>query len=167
MLTQRRLRKSYSISSRYRASCRKFKVRKGSAMSDSDDGTVIDRMFAALAAGDLPAVRTCYTADAVVWHGFDGVALDLGGICAQWQGLIDAFSERVVVDVRRQPTPTGFVQQHVMVCGREGLRKAWPVCIVVRIEAGLIARLDEYIDRAGAFTPLESGAVPTPGMPAA
>jgi len=133
-------------------------------MTGNDDGAVIDRMFAALAAGNLAAARACYTADAVVWHGFDGVALDLDGICAQWQGLIDAFSERVVVDVRRQPTPTGFVQQHVMVCGREGLRKAWPICVVVQIADGLIARLDEYIDRAGAFTPPEAGAVVTPGL---
>jgi hypothetical protein len=100
----------------------------------------------------------------VVWHGYDGVALDLDGITAQWQGLVDAFSERVVVDVRRQPTATGFVQQHVMVCAREGLRKAWPVCIVVRIVDGLIARLDEYIDRAGAFTPPDGDTVTTPGL---
>ena len=133
-------------------------------MTYKDDGAVIDRLFDALAAGDLAAARACCTSDAVVWHGFDGVALDLDGITAQWQGLIDAFSERVVVDVRRQPTPQGFVQQHVMVCGREGLRKAWPICIVVRIVDGLIARLDEYIDRAGAFTPPDAGAVATPGL---
>ena len=27
----------------------------------------------------------------------------------------------------------------------------WPVCIVVEIRDGLIARIDEYIDRAGWF----------------
>jgi len=134
-------------------------------MSAGDDGEVIDRMFGALAAGDLTAVRGCYTADGLVWHGFDGVALGLDAVLAQWRGLIDAFSEREVVDVRRQKIPGGFCQQHVMVVRlADGGRKAWPVCIVVQIADGLIARLDEYIDRAGFFTPPDDGPVVAPGL---
>ena len=133
-------------------------------MNDGDEGAVIDRLFAALANGDLAAARGCFTPDARVWHGFDGLAHDVDAMIGQWQALIDAYSERVVLDVRRQPTPQGLVQQHVMVCGRDGVRKAWPICIVVRLADGLIARLDEYIDRAGSFTPPADGAVVTPGM---
>ena len=58
----------------------------------------------------------------------------------------------------------GFVQQHLMTATKHsGEVLAWPVCIVVRIENDRIVRLDEYIDRAGIFTP-GPGAVATPGF---
>lgn len=128
-------------------------------------GAVIDRMFAALERGDLAAAAECYTPDARVWHGFDGIAHDLAGIMAEWEALVASFPWRAFVDARRQPTPDGFVQQHVMVGATlSGVRKAWPVCIVVRIEGERIARLDEYIDRAGAFEPPAEGPVRAPGL---
>jgi ketosteroid isomerase-like protein len=131
----------------------------------SGDGTVIDRMFGALSRGDVAGAAACYTSDARVWHGFDCVAHDLAAMRSQWQALIDNFCERSFVDIRRQPIPGGIVQQHLMVATtRSGQRKAWPCCIVVRIEGGLIARLDEYIDRSGAFEPPAQGPVITPGM---
>lgn len=129
------------------------------------DGLVIDRMFAALSSGDLAAAAECFMPDARVWHSFDCVAHDLAGIMAEWEGLVANFAQRDFVDVRRQPTPDGFVQQHVMTgTTTSGARKAWPVCIVVRIEGGRIARLDEYIDRAGAFEPPVDGQLGTPGL---
>ena len=134
-------------------------------MTRSDDGAVIDRMFAALSAGDLAAAAECFTSDARLWHSFDCVAHDLAGVMGEWQGLVANFRYRDFVDVRRQPTPGGFVQQHVMIgTTASGVRKAWPVCIVVRIERGLIARLDEYIDRAGVFEPPVDEQLRTPGL---
>lgn len=134
-------------------------------MTGSVDGAVIDRMFAALSAGDLAEAAACFTPDARIWHSFDCIAHDLGGIMAEWAGLVVGFPQRDFVDVRRQPTPGGFVQQHVMTgITASGARKAWPVCIVVRIENGRIARLDEYIDRAGAFEPPAGELLRTPGL---
>lgn len=125
----------------------------------ADGGEVIDRMFEALARGDCAAALACFKPDGQLWHGFDGIAHDRPAILEQWQALVDNSVARVVADVRRQATAGGFVQQHVMaVTGASGATKAWPICIVVRIEQGLIARLDEYIDRAGFF-------VPAPGAP--
>lgn len=122
-------------------------------------------MFAALARGDLAAAAECFTPDARVWHGFDGIAHDLESIMTEWEGLVANFPQRDFVDVRRQPTPKGFVQQHVMTgTTLSGVRKAWPVCIVVRIDGERIARLDEYIDRAGAFEPPVDGPVKAPGL---
>ena len=78
--------------------------------------------------------------------------------------MATSFSERGVADVRRQQTPTGYVQQHLFVVrGKDGVRKAWPVCIVVRVQDGKIARLDEYIDLSAAFDPGEDEVV-TPGF---
>jgi ketosteroid isomerase-like protein len=134
-------------------------------MSARDIGAVIDRMFAALAGGDLPTAAKCFTAGARIWHSFDGIAHDLNGIMAEWEGLIANFPQRDFVDVRRQPTPDGFVQQHVMTgTTASGVRKAWPVCIVVTMDGGRIARLDEYIDRAGSFEPSGDGPIRAPGL---
>lgn len=127
-------------------------------------GAVIDRMFAGLASGYLGAMRACFTPDARIWHSFDGIAHDVDATIRNWSGLVDASEERLVTDVRRQPTGTGFVQQHLFVLRPNGgVRQAWPVCIVVRIAGDRIARLDEYIDRAGSFV-LAGTPLATPGF---
>lgn len=124
----------------------------------------LDRLFDGLASGDLDQSRAALAPDARVWHGFDGIAHDRDAILASFASLITAFSERRFEDIRRQPTPTGFVQQHVMaVKTADGRALAWPVCVVVRIEAGVIVRLDEYLDRAGSFIPAD-GPLLTPGF---
>lgn len=125
---------------------------------------VIDRFFAALASGDLAGAGDCLAHDARVWHGFDGIAQDRASILAAFGELIAQFPERGIADVRRQPTPSGYVQQHLFVVrSQSGQRIAWPVCVVVQVVDGRITRLDEYIDRAGSFDPGE-GALVTPGM---
>ncbi len=113
---------------------------------------IIDQMYDALAAGDVAAARACYAPDAVIWHSFDRLELTPDQAAKDWEALIATFPERGSRDVRRQPTPTGFVQQHVwFVRTADGKNMAWPLCIVVEVEDGLIKRLDEYIDRAGWF----------------
>jgi ketosteroid isomerase-like protein len=114
--------------------------------------TVIDRMYAGLAAGDVKAALACFTPDAVIWHGFDRIKMSLAEAAPGWEAMISHFPERFATNVRCQPTPTGFVQQHEWhVRTADGKSLAWPLCIVVEIRDGLIARLDEYIDRAGSF----------------
>jgi ketosteroid isomerase-like protein len=121
-------------------------------MTEMTEITVIDRMYAALVAGDVAGACGCYTVDAVIWHGFDRVGMTRDEAAQSWAAMTAHFPERRVSDVRRQPTPTGFVQQlnwHART--HEGKWMGWPVCIVVEIRDGLIARIDEYIDRAGWF----------------
>lgn len=127
--------------------------------------TAVDRMFEALARGDVAAARATCTPDARIWHSYDRVAHDLDSIAREWEGLIAGTDEREIVDIRRQPTPDGFVQQHLFYIRPKGGgdRKIWPVCVVARIEGGLIARLDEYIDRAGAFAS-DAEPLTTPGF---
>jgi len=130
-----------------------------------DNGEVIDRLFGALASGAVETAVGCFAEGARVWHCFDCIAHDKPAMREQWQALIDNFPTRDFVDVRRQPIPDGFVQQHVMTATTaSGARKAWPTCIVVRVENGLITRLDEYIDRAGASDPGPNGLTATPGL---
>ena len=126
--------------------------------------TALDHLFNGVASGDLDQSRAALAPDVRVWHGFDGIAHDRDAIMASFANLVSTFPERRFEDIRRQPTPTGFVQQHVMVVRTaDGRALAWPVCVVVRIEAGVIVRLDEYIDRAGSFVPAD-GPLLTPGF---
>lgn len=142
-----------------------FVARRTAMGVGADEGAIVDRLFDALAEGDLAAARECFALEAVIWHGFDRIAHDLDGVAEDWRQLVANFPSRSFVDIRRQATATGFVQQHVMhVTTRDGRRMAWPICIVVRIEDGRIARLDEYIDRAGFFVPEAAAPVATPGL---
>lgn len=131
----------------------------------SEGGSVIDRMYEALGRGDVDAALDCLTDDARVWHSFDCASHDRAAMRGQWEATVRAFPEQALGDVRREPIEGGFVQRHVWsVKSADGERKAWACCIFVRIEDGRIARLDEYIDRAGSFEPPEDGALVTPGL---
>lgn len=125
---------------------------------------IVDRFFATMQSCDIATLRECLTEDAVVWHSFDRIAMRPDDVVKSWEGMAMSFTERGVSDVRRQETPSGYVQQHLFVVRmKDGTRKAWPVCIVVRIEDGRIARLDEYIDVSEGFDP-GAGELTTPGF---
>jgi ketosteroid isomerase-like protein len=125
---------------------------------------IIDRFFGSMQPCDTSVLRDCLTEDAIVWHSFDRKAMRPDDVVISWEGMATSFAERGVTDVRRQQTSTGYVQQHLFVVrGKDGVRKAWPVCIVVRVQDGKIARLDEYIDLSAAFDPGEDE-VATPGF---
>ena len=54
-------------------------------------------------------------------------------------------------DIHRQPTPTGYVQQHILRgTAPDGTKLEMPACLVVTIKGERITRLDEYLDPAGA-----------------
>ena len=115
---------------------------------------VVDRLWGALAQGNVDAACDCLTPDARVWHSYDSDAQDVAMTRNAWTGFVGAFPERAFTDIRRQSTSTGCVQQQTMIVRTQGgTRKAWPVCVVIRIENGKIARLDEYVDRAGSYDP--------------
>lgn len=132
------------------------------------DVTAIDRLYDALTRGDVAAARACFVPHARVWHSYDGLAVDLDASVAGWQGLVAHFPERSFEDVRDEAIEGGLLRRHVMVGrrsdgARAGERLAWPICLVVRLEDGLISRIDEYIDRAGSLS-VPDGPVRTPGL---
>ena len=125
---------------------------------------IIDRFFGTMQTCDIATLRDCLTEDAVVWHSFDRVAMRPDAVVKTWESISAAYTECGVTDVRRQQTPSGYVQQHLFVVrAKDGVRKAWPVCVVVQVEDGRIARLDEYIDLSASFDPGD-GDVTTPGF---
>jgi ketosteroid isomerase-like protein len=128
-------------------------------------GAPIDALYAALSRGDLAAARASCTEDVRFWHCFDRIEQDLDQAVRGWEQFVAAFPEREFVDVRRTATAHGFLQQHLMIARRQNdARMAWPICIVVEVRDGRIARLDEYMDRAGSYTVVDDD-VRTPGLP--
>jgi ketosteroid isomerase-like protein len=137
-----------------------------SALPSPATAAMIDRMFDALARGDVAAARACCTPDVVVWHSFDRQPVSLAGSGA-WEKLATGFAGRSFVDIRRSAVPGGWVQRNQLIARTpSGARLAWPMCLFVTLRDGLIDRIDEYIDRAGHYEP--SGDEPsTPGLPPA
>jgi ketosteroid isomerase-like protein len=110
---------------------------------------VAERLFAAIEAGDLDAVRSIYAESVEVWHntGRDVQTRDENLRVLGW--VVRNLHDRRYEEVRRSPTPDGFVQQHVLRAVRpDGQRVEIPACIVCRCDGGRITRLDEYLDSA-------------------
>jgi ketosteroid isomerase-like protein len=125
-----------------------------------NEANIVDRFFGSMRDCDTAVVRDCLTEDAVVWHNFDRIAMNVDDVVRSWEAMGTNFVERGVVDVRRQQTPSGYVQQHLLVVRlKDGARKAWPVCIVVQLRGEKIARIDEYIDVSESHDPGEGGSL--------
>ena len=113
----------------------------------SDIDAVADRLFAAIEAGDLDAVRAMYADDAVVWHNTDGVAQTRDENLRTLGWVVAHLRDRRYTDVRRWLTPDGFVQQHVLrATNRAGGEVAVPACLAVTVVDGRVTRIDEYLD---------------------
>jgi ketosteroid isomerase-like protein len=107
------------------------------------------RFFAAVTSGDLDAVRACYAPGAVIWHNNDGVSQTVEQNLQVLGWIAANVKEFRYEDVLVQPTPAGFVEQHVT-CGTGPGGKPFAVraCIVCTVVDGRVTRLDEYVDPA-------------------
>ena len=110
---------------------------------------VAERLFTAIGHGDIDAVRDCYADEVVVWHNNDGVEQTRDQNLRTLAWVIKNVSGRRYEEIRRQPTPTGFVQQHVLRgTAPNGKTLELPACIVFTVVDGKITRFDEYLDSA-------------------
>ncbi|MEO6317809.1 MAG: nuclear transport factor 2 family protein [Acidimicrobiales bacterium] len=110
---------------------------------------VARRLFAAVEAGDVGAVRDLYADDAVVWHNSDGVAQTRDENLRTLSWVVEHLTDRRYEEVTCQPTPGGFVQQHVLrATGPTGRPVEVPACLVAAVVDGKITRIDEYLDSA-------------------
>ncbi len=118
-------------------------------MSHSESLEVADKFFAAIQNRDIASVRAIYAPDAVIWHNHDGVTQDPGANLRVLTWVVQNIRELRYEDVRREPTPNGFVQQHVLRgIAPNGKRLELPACLVCTVANGRITRLDEYLDSA-------------------
>lgn len=109
-----------------------------------------DRLFKAIERGDVNAIKDIYAPHTKIWHNFDQVEQTVEQNLAVLGWVVANISEVSYSDIRRQATPTGFVQQHVLrgKLKASGKEIAIPACIVCTVENGRITRLDEYLDSA-------------------
>lgn len=107
-----------------------------------------DKLFTAIEKGDVDAIRAIYSADAKIWHNSDNIAQSVEENLAVLKWVTTNIKGLKYTEVRRQPTPGGFVQQHVLRGQFGGQEIALPACIIATVEDGRITRIDEYLDSA-------------------
>jgi ketosteroid isomerase-like protein len=123
----------------------------------NDPLVIADRLFAAIQAGDVDAVRALYAPEAEIWHNTDGVTQAPEQNLQVLRWVVRHIRELRYEEVRRHATASGFVQQHVLrgTVGA-GVAVEIPACIVCTVRDGRITRLDEYIDSAHVAPLLQS-----------
>lgn len=111
---------------------------------------VADRLFKAIERGDVNAIKDIYSPHAKIWHNFDNLAQSVDENLAVLKWVVANIAEISYTEIHRQPTPSGFIQQHVLrgKVKTSGKEIAIPACIVCKVENGRITRLDEYLDSA-------------------
>ena len=110
---------------------------------------VADRLFGAIESGDYEAVERLWADDVTVWHSGDAHENDRVRALKVIRWFIGTTTQRSYEILDRQFFYGGFVQQHVLRAdGTNGSSIALRVCIVIKVDDGLITRIDEYFDPA-------------------
>ena len=121
--------------------------------SAQDHVNIARRLIECVTSGDADGVAGLYHDDIACWRNLDGREL------VKKQALsvvrfLGTLRDLRYEDVRIDPTPDGFVQQHVLCCtGPKGEAVRVPACLVAKVEGSRIVRIDEYADSA-AMAPL-------------
>jgi uncharacterized protein len=120
---------------------------------------VAERLFSAIEAGDIDAVRSLYAPDVAIWHNHDEVVQTVDENLRTLGWMTKHLPGARYTHVRRSATDSGFVQQHVLVArNRAGRDIEVPACIVAEVVEGRITRLDEYLDSAHVAALMEAPA---------
>lgn len=111
---------------------------------------LVQTMIAAIEAGDVGGVRSCYSPDITVWANFDSRARDIESSLRVLEWLIGQTSARRYEIQRRVEIDGGVLQQHVLhgTVTATGKSFAMPACLILSIDGEHIAHIDEYLDPA-------------------
>jgi ketosteroid isomerase-like protein len=110
-----------------------------------------ERFVDAIEGGDVEAVRACYAPDAKIWHNNDGLEQTVDQNIKVLNWFMRKLPDRKYRIVRREALSDGFLQQHVLEATLpDGRPFKMSACCVIRMQDGVITRLDEYIDSAEA-----------------
>jgi ketosteroid isomerase-like protein len=120
-------------------------------LSEHEMHDIADRLLVAITAGDAEAVRGIYAHDAQIWHNFDQRNQTVDENLATLVDLHRRAADLRYTEVRRFPSPGGFVQQHVLTGQAKGGALHIPAMIRFWVRDGRIARLEEYLDTAQAM----------------
>ncbi len=93
-----------------------------------------------------------YAEEIVIWHNYDGATQSKAENLAFLSNFLTLCQRVSYVDIERQLTERGYVQQHnFRVQMKDGRTASVPCCHVVQIVRGYIHRIDEYLDPAPVF----------------
>jgi ketosteroid isomerase-like protein len=117
---------------------------------DPDTEELARRFVGCIESGDVDGVAACFSEDAVVWHNEDDLVVPVERVLRVLSWLATNVRGLRYEVSRRRAVSDGFVQKHVVRgTGPDGSELAFPACLVVRVDHGRIARIDEYFDSAG------------------
>ena len=126
-------------------------------MTPAEIDALAARFFAAIAAGDVDAVASCYADDAVVWHNYDQVDQPKADNLKVLAWLVGAVPDLSYDEIRRTVVDRAFVQQHVLRgTAPDGTPVEVPAMMRVEVAEGCITRVEEYLDTAQ-VAPLRRG----------
>lgn len=120
-------------------------------MTDHDDAALSagQRLFDVVERGDIEELRSIFADGAMVWHNTDNKLTTVEQTIRNLRALKEVATEFRYVDIRREPTPSGFVQQHTLIVGMPGGRTIHDMCACIcRVENGRIVHMDAYHDSA-------------------
>ncbi len=108
-----------------------------------------ERLFHTVEHGDLEDLWRIFGDGAMVWHNTDEKLTDVATSITNLRKIRETSQEFRYVDIRRQPTPTGFVQQHTLILTLADGRSIRDLCCCVcTVQDGRITHMDAYHDSA-------------------
>lgn len=107
------------------------------------------RLFETVEHGDLDALYEIFAPGALVWHNTEDAFTDIPTTVRNLDAIRTSAAEFHYTDIRRSPTPEGFVQQHTLIVTMPDGRSIRDMCCCICIVTdGRIARMDAYHDSA-------------------
>jgi ketosteroid isomerase-like protein len=82
----------------------------------------------------------------MIWHNTDQKLTDVGTTIDNLRKIRSNATVFKYTEIRREPTPTGFVQQHLLLVSVPGREIRDLACCVCRVEGGRIVHMDAYHD---------------------
>lgn len=118
--------------------------------SDEDEALKAgERLFHTVEHGDLEDLWAIFGEGAMVWHNTDEKLTDVATSIQNLRKIRESATEFRYVDIKRQPTPNGFVQQHTLLITMPDGRKIRDLCCCVcDVKDGRITHMDAYHDSA-------------------
>lgn len=107
------------------------------------------RLFHTVEHGDLEDLWKIFGDGAMVWHNTDEKLTDVATTIKNLKAIRASATEFRYVEIKRQPTPTGFVQQHILLLTTPDGRHIRDLCACIcEVRDGRITRMDAYHDSA-------------------
>jgi ketosteroid isomerase-like protein len=119
---------------------------------DTDAASILsvgNRLFETVEHGNLDELHDIFAPGAGVWHNTDNSITDIPTTIENLKKIRGSAAVFRYDDIRRLPTPEGFVQQHTLLIEMADGRVIRDICCCIcRVKDGRITHMDAYHDSA-------------------